>query len=758
MDDNLQMGFEDNPEAPQEYGDVVRVEQDALKLDLKDSEFIETLEDYHKTYDKFCEKINLYDRQETMKKYLFGKQLDGKKLKDYEEEQQFLDNIIYEAESYIVPMALSRLPDIVVKPGTDTIDSKQTAEKLGKVVSDDIKTRERKRVLKLAFKQQPVYLYSVLKAFWDPTKGNNGDFNFKAVHPRLIKFDISAFYNDATAMDWISENIEYTVKEWVNRFPDKEQKIYEELKKMGHFSDKMNEKSYKGMNSKVKGWETHFTWTDKKGDGKFERTECIAWTLNKLVLMKMKTPNWDWQGDEAVFSYQGDDEPADLNTLMGVMETAANGELGILGQLQPQKIFYNYLPYPQKPFFFMGYDQWGENPIDATSRIEQVIQLQKNYDKRGTQITSMLDRARGKHVFSADQGLKKEELEALDMSDPNSDLYVKGKVNEVHAFIQPELPSPAQIQDKDNVRERIFDKMGVHGPARGEVDQGAPATNNQLSREGDFTRSDDLTDDTINAAAEWMAQWEMQFMKLRYTQDHFKRISGDDGKYIFEKVNRDMIDDGMIAVVGASGTDKLKAEQRAMDTAKLGYIDPISFYTDLGMSDPKGRAEKLYLWKAQPDMYAQQFIYSGNQGPMPPTGNVGATAQQAQEDIMAMQSGQVPPPPVAIDPTYAHTFQQFMDDPQGMEAVINQFPQNKQALLAFAQQIANLAQQMVQSNQQSPVGSANPQPGQPPSGGMGAANNQSMTPTNSSASVGPVNSRPQPGNTAQVATMPPGRV
>jgi hypothetical protein len=731
----------------------VTTQRDPLTLELDDAVFIKTatkLIDDSKSF--FEEKLQLKDRRARNKKFRFGRQLDDVRLKDYN--AKYIDNIIWESEAYIKAMATSRLPDIIVKPGSDSPQSKQTAEALSKVVSADLQSRARKRVLSLAFSHLPVYLIGAIKAYWDPQKGKNGDMAFRVVHPDNLIVDHKAVSNDSRDMDFIAEAVEYTVKEWVMRFPDKEQEFYTQLHNSGVFNNTINEKTEAGLNSKVKGWEIWFTWYEKAPSG-FTRVEGVAWFYKQLLFKKMKSPNWDWTGETQVFNYDSDQssQVASLADMQSVMSQSMS-DPNVLNQLQSGQVFHNHLDYPEKPYIFLGYDQWGETPIDETSRIEQVVLMQENYDKRGKQVTEMLDRSRGKHVFSSDSGMQKDDVEGLDLADPDIDLLVKGKVSEVHAFIPGEQPSAPMIQDKNDLRERIFDKMGVHGPARGEVDMGSPATNNQLSREGDFTRSDDLVDDTITYAAEKIANWILQFIKLRYTEDHLKRLLGEDGKTVFTAINRDMVEDGMEVTIGASGTDKLKAQQNAMDMAKLQLIDPFSFYTDIGAADPKGRTQRLvqfldpnmrsvYLQSLGIDVASQmsgalnQMTPGGPSSGGEATGNGGQ--QQALMDIAQIQQGQIPQVPQQVDPGYLQTFTNFMHSPE-LEQFLSQHPELKDQILQFASQVANQAQNSASSNVPPAGASAPPDRVGGPIG-----------------QVGPTGSSPSPANTQRVAITAPGR-
>jgi hypothetical protein len=171
---------------------------------------------------------------------------------------------------------------------------------------------------------------------------------------------------------------------------------------------------------------------------------------------------------------------------------------------------------------------------------------------------------------------------------------------------------------------------------RGEVKEG-PATNNQIAREGDFSAADDIVADTITSASQWISEWSMQFVKLRYTQDHFRWLMGIAGDAVYFKLNRNMIMDGMVIKVKASGTDKLRAQNNAMDMAKMEMIDIHSFYTDMGLSDPDGRTRKLLVQKANPLAYLK-MVAEGHD-----------TAQEEAEEILATSAPL--DPAAALNPT-----------------------------------------------------------------------------------------------------------
>jgi len=622
---------------------------DPLSLDIPD-------EDLSEIYDKlltdsqsyFKSTMDLYTRREKNEKFAFGYQVEDIEeeehvLKDYE--SRFMDNVIYEIEATIKPLAMSRLPDLIVTPGQPNNDqSKLMADSVGKAVDSDIKSRQNRKVLGLAFKHLPVYLTSVIKARWD---NELDDYVFECINPKLIDVDNNAPSNDVRQMKWISQIIPWTVQEVIMRFPKKEQEFTDELKRDGI---KVGEDGldYKAMGTVVKVREIWFTEYKKNKDTEWERIEGVMWKYYDVILGKMKNPNFDYEGEDKFFK---------MDSATGKRELTEQDMLTIMqvGQMpqgiKQEKVYHNYFDQPEKPYFLMGYDQWGDMPYDKTSRIEQNIQNQKALDKRGQQIEETLNN-KGHHVFSKLGGWGPDEIEDMDHNDPNEDYLVDGNVNDVHKFIAPARPDASEFKDKNDIKDAMYGISGSNA-TRGTM-QSDVATTNQIARESDFTRADDLVEDTINAAAEWMARWALQFIKLRYTEDHWKKLLGGTGKVVFEKLNRNMVEDGMEVMIKASGTDKFKAQNNAMDMAKMEMIDYLNFYRDMGYPDYMERAKQMidfsrmmkggdptyevkYIMElATTEDQVQALITSGQAKPFP-------VPQQGQPGVPGAVPPQVPP-------------------------------------------------------------------------------------------------------------------
>ena len=616
-----------------------------LAVEIEDTKLLKYLTDLEKKAKEHWdgEDVNLKKRRDMNFKYLFGRQLKGKKLKKYESD--FIDNTIYEVEGILKSLALSKMPDIIINPGVFGDESKDiTADLLTKYNDNEINKLEFKKMLGIMFKHLPVYLISAMKYRWDASRGKNGTIIFEIVHPEHLLLDHTALSSNPDEMIFITQYIEKTGKEWAMLFPKKEQEIVDYIKKKSP-GIKEDDNNAEILAQKVRVSETWFDWSDKAEDfdienPKFNFLSGVAWVLDKDTLLgKSKNPNWDYEGHQ-VATVNGESVPPEIMQQV------------ILGQI-PQgfemtTVFNNYFEFPRKPFIFMSYDQFLMSAIDETSRIEQVIPIEKSVNDTERAIDYMVRAHKGKHIFGTDSGMTKDKLEELDMDDPDIDLLVNGKPTDVHTYIQAVMPPPEMFVHARAKRDRVFAKMGTHGATRGEITSDV-ATTNQISREADFTKSDDIVDETILHVVTEISKARLHMMKLRYTEEHFTRVIGKQGKQLHFSLTNDSIEDGMEVIVSASTTDKLKAERNAQVMVKLNMIDPLTYFQDMGLSDPEGRAERLFLKETNPEMYYQKFILKKDMTQM--ADQVAGQVEETLPQPAGAVPGAVPGAPIAPSPT-----------------------------------------------------------------------------------------------------------
>src|SRR3990167_6888462 len=377
----------------------------SLDLDVEDDKLVKFIQAYIKksnTY--FKEEKKLDKRREVTKRFYFGRQISiddrsykgitgERALKTYE--KPYLDNVLKEGEDVLRPLVLSRLPDLIVKPGTEGNDvSRQSAEQISIVVNNTLSSREMKKVLTKAFRHSPIYFTGIIKYRWDTHKGKNGDIVFEVIHPDSIIVDHTATENNEEKMKIIVHYVEKSLKEWILLFPDKEDILTEFARNKGKFTGDLTEEA---MAVNLKLPEVWFDWFEKEKDfdpqnPKFKFLSGVAWMAGDKILKKSLNPNWDWEGSDQVF-FNGQPIPSEQLPQLAMLGMQVPG-------IETKKVFRNFFGKPRKPFIFLGYEQWGEQPYDETSRIEENLLMQENYDIRGMQVTKMIDDARGKHIFS----------------------------------------------------------------------------------------------------------------------------------------------------------------------------------------------------------------------------------------------------------------------------------------------------------------------------------------------------------------------
>ena len=591
-----------------------------LALDISDEELVKIVDDIIEDENKFYDgKKNLSERRKKNVTYRFGRQVADKEkneeLKKYESRVNV--NVLYEIETSLKPLAMSHLPDMIVLPGSENKEKQDAAKDLTLAINDLNKKRKQRKTLALGFSHLPVYFTACIKARWDPSIGKDGDFRFDIVHPNSIIAGHRSKTNDSDEMDVVIETTPVSVQELFMKFPSKIDELKEALKKDGVKLD--DTPKWSDLATEVNVSEVWYTWFKKKGSKemikdtslsvfepgiKWEKTEITIWKYKDVLLEKMLNPNFDYIGEEVFFTQDDPEDPSTKRELK--TDEMLNMMLEGNYNFKKERIYHNYFDRPKKPYFFFGYEQWGEQPYDETSRIEQNIRNQENLDDMVKRIMDKL-KQRAKHIWSKESGLKKPDIQKMDMENPLLDALVEGDLGKVHKLIDPERPDAAEYKSVGDTKGMMYSL--AHATAiRGEL-QSDVATTNQIGREADFTAADDLVEETINAACEWMAEWQMHFIKLRYTEDHMRQIAGSGGSTTLLRLRRDMPSDGMEVTTKASTTDKLKAQKNALDAAKLGppYTNPIDFFKDMGMDDPEGRTERGLMMMSDPAGYYAKY-------------------------------------------------------------------------------------------------------------------------------------------------------
>jgi len=608
---------------------------DPLTLNLDEDEIVRTVKSNIKSSIEFYKKKKLYKRQEAnVNAYLGNQKLFSASSKS----KEYKENIIYEGLSRQKPIELSRMPDLTVKPGDDTPESKKSSEQLSGVFNSDIKKRSNRKLLGLVSKLEPLYFFSVVKARWNAEKGLYGDYEFIHVHPNNIVFDHNCYDNDANKMRFVAEKAKLMLKEVIMMFPDKEEEIKEE------FGWEENcDNNEKKMASPINIWEVWFHWY-KLNKGESERIDGTIWIYGNAPLKSMRNPYFDYQGKPKLFDKRVEEKNEyTMDDIFGMIDAGKE-------EKDEDSILYNnYFDEPEKPYYFMVYENMGEHPISETSRIEQVLEFQDIINMDGSVISDMNLRSRGKDIFDTN-AIPQPTLEEIDIYDIEQviglDVPQGSSMGNVHSRIEQSPATPQQYKSMSENRQKAFEMIGVGATTRGLRENDSTLGQDQMAREADYGVIDDIVEDTINACAEWQARWAMQFIKLFYTKPHLRHILGKDGDVLHTRLTRDIVDDGMEAIVSASGVDKQMRKRMAMENMKLGVGDPLSYYEDTEQSNPKERALRAMMVQGAPMMYMQQYLIENEQAMAQPQEQ--EPVQEPQPQIEGQQPQQPQQPQVPM--------------------------------------------------------------------------------------------------------------
>jgi len=307
--------------------------------------------------DYYTKNYDLYEVRKTNEIYRFGRQVEDLeqrgKLKKYS--SRSLDNVLYEIEATIKPLAMSQLPDLIVTPGNQSQQSQDSAKLLSKSVDSQVKARNNRKVLALASQHRPVYRVGCIKAVWNPElAGGLGDYEFVVIHPDNIDLDYTSTDADADKMSTVPQLVPITVQEVLRKFPSTRVKFIEKLKKDGLKVDDDGEPSWTSMATVIKIHEVWFKDYEKTGD-KYRMVSGVCWKYKDVILGKMKNPNLDYEGADQVFTYDNPGLESSKRALTDeeMKQGLVTGQFPLV--VQKQRVYHNYFANPRVPYFFMVY-------------------------------------------------------------------------------------------------------------------------------------------------------------------------------------------------------------------------------------------------------------------------------------------------------------------------------------------------------------------------------------------------------------------
>ena len=658
----------------------------ALSLPIEDVDLISVINEKIANSTQHFKKLKLDERRKLNRDFWKGDQLDLSKL-DLRYQVPYIDNIVYDDLETRIALVAGRMPDIITTAPNDDPQSVQNAKDLEDVLGYRITSSLMKRLIKDTLRNYHLDFTSVIKIRWDKNKGDNGDFVYELVRANRIGFDHTAtiphdgFTTDNC--DLIYEWIEEPLAVVLAKFPKSKDKLTAML-------GGQNSLNAKRMISKIRYQECWFRWYSDNG----EMIIGVCWKYNNLILDKQKNPYWDWDGTAKI-------EATDQN------------------QYASNKVYHNYFEQPRMPYILATYQNLGESIIDETTPMEQAIPLQKISNKRGAQITELADRVAPRYAFTGSV-ISKEEARRVDPKDPSESIWLdnvdpNADIRKGMMVTQSAPPPPILYQDQVGLRSRIDSKFSTHSTTRGETQAHESGISKQITREGDLTVADDMSEIVVERIIYEMVSWALQMIKMFYDKPHMIRFSGKDGERIHREITQDHIEDGLIAEVKASSVDKQTRKADAMSLVQAQSIDPQTLFEDLDVDNPKERTRRLLAFQTGVNdgftSYLKEIESDGGGG----GGSGGAEntlpPEQADQDIQALVSGQ----PVQISgvpsDAYVQQFAQFIQSPDFASLA----PEIQQAIKQHIMQLQSAVNQKVGG-----VDGQNPNPQPQPQAGTQA--------------------------------------
>lgn len=596
--------------------------------DVLDKMLIQSLEDNTDYWNKSPWKLAETDTENV--KYLLGDQQNQQALSMMgRSERDTTDNRLFSATRAILSYATGQLAVPEITPSRSDDQYVKMARAIQNALyqhaaDEKVDQKTRAAVMNLVVRKR-----GYLKVRFDPNAGTYGDIVTEVCNPEDIIIDRNAKFMDNPNI--IYHRLRCTVDELISKFPNKANEIRAAYSiKQGRYSQ---------MSKFVTYFEAWFTYIDKNIP-----REGLCWFIpeHHLILDKMKNPNWVYTGDD-----QKDKEA-------------------------------NVLTHPPKPFTWFNYLNMGHSFIDETCLFEQAKPQQEMLNKRLRQFNDNTDYANGRWIANKKAMSEEDATKMVNKGAKTIGLVNAEDVTKAFANISADALPVQVYQSIQDTRNEIDTMMGTPSIFRGEQPQSQDTLGRDLMVK---QQAGMLQDDLVRAVSLGMEQYYqilLQMMRTYYTEDYWFQVKGGDGKFDFVMLNGDSIDANVKIGVQVDSTlplDKAQIRNTSMLLAKMGRIDNLTLFEDLGVPDPEIRTERLLRSQIDPLTYMQSV-------------EQGLDNNDAEVDIMLLENGKDPQERDNYDEGYLNFFNNFITT--NKFAMLDQSV--KQDLVQFLQIITQKAQ------------------------------------------------------------------
>jgi len=469
-------------------------------------------------------------------------------------------------------------PNVIPTNGKD--ESRQVALDLQDLFLETYKTLRVKRKMRRGLRWLFLSKMIVLKMIWDNDIDN---YNVAVVDPRKVRFHKKS--TNSTETDFAIEEIDTSISDMIDRFPEQKEDI---LKQVGMKEDDamINNPPATYKEAWINGGE----W--------------VVYKFREKILKKEKNPYWDWEGvyftNNELRKFETIETPGERKKMLGLARPIRGARAKKANRYQ--NYLSNHFDKPRHPYIFASMLEVEERPIGETSLMEQVSPLQKNVNQRKRQIADNASMAQGRWKVDTRfvEGKSKGEIQAM-KSDPEGIIYGDGVRDGIS--IESGRDLPVMVKEDLILSIQAIDSIfGTQPTFRGEKEGSETATGRALLREQSYQRLTELIDIVDDVHSE-IYNWELQFIKVRYTETHYTKILGKDRALRVIETMRDDFSDGIdVQVIPGQmlPKDRVYRAERALEGVKSGFMIPLQYFEEAEFENPMETAKQVEMYKVSP--------------------------------------------------------------------------------------------------------------------------------------------------------------
>ena len=237
---------------------------------MSDADLLRQIDEWEKESDEFYSLLKSV--WEKNMRYYVGRQTDVEKI--YGKFSKAVENRIFMATETMIPIATSRLPGVIVKPGDSDEVSQMNAEDLEYVLSYQFEDHDIQAMCERFLRDLVIKRYGVFKIGWNQT---NDDVDLKVIDPRRIR--IPRYGKTVDDLAFLIEYLELSYEQLVEQFGEaKADKVfrYENTN-----APKVRKKTY----SVTEVWTNDF----------------VVWRCGSEILDKKQNPYFDYNETKNFF-------------------------------------------------------------------------------------------------------------------------------------------------------------------------------------------------------------------------------------------------------------------------------------------------------------------------------------------------------------------------------------------------------------------------------------------------------------------------